>query len=325
MPQRIAIVGAGMSGLTLGTLLSQQGKSVTVFEKARGPGGRMSTRRSEFGKLDHGAQYFTIRDDEFRHFLSLPIFEQTFSEWRGAFVHWKSGEFYQNDEEEPRYVGQPAMNATCKAMASNLDVRLGLRVDRLKKEELGAWLLFDDNDQELGGFDVVISSAPHQQTYDLFKGHSDIAEDIQAIDMLPCMTWMGILDGDLQLPYDGIRFYNHSVLGWAANNHSKVGRDKDSAIVIQTNFEWAKDKIDDDINILSMQVQEEAESLFSIDLSETRYKAFHRWLYSSPAKSLQQKCYWDTDKGLGACGDWCIGPRVECAFLSANELHKAMF
>ncbi|MDO9191527.1 MAG: FAD-dependent oxidoreductase, partial [Undibacterium sp.] len=54
---QIAIVGAGISGLTAARQLQSQGHTVTVYEKSAGVSGRMSTRLTEFGGFDHGAQY----------------------------------------------------------------------------------------------------------------------------------------------------------------------------------------------------------------------------------------------------------------------------
>ena len=64
---RLAIIGAGISGLSCADRLREAGFDLVVFDKARGPGGRMATRRVETAQgiahLDHGAQYFTVRDD----------------------------------------------------------------------------------------------------------------------------------------------------------------------------------------------------------------------------------------------------------------------
>jgi renalase len=63
--QNIAVIGAGMAGVTCARTLAQAGHTVTVFEKSRGFGGRMATRQSPFGTFDHGVQYFTVRDPRF--------------------------------------------------------------------------------------------------------------------------------------------------------------------------------------------------------------------------------------------------------------------
>lgn len=43
----VAIIGAGMAGLSCARALVQAGVAVELFDKGRGPGGRMSTRRVE--------------------------------------------------------------------------------------------------------------------------------------------------------------------------------------------------------------------------------------------------------------------------------------
>ena len=61
----VAVVGAGMAGVVCARTLVQAGHRVTLLEKSRGLGGRMSTRHTEFGGFDHGSQYFTVRDARF--------------------------------------------------------------------------------------------------------------------------------------------------------------------------------------------------------------------------------------------------------------------
>jgi predicted NAD/FAD-dependent oxidoreductase len=68
MKKRIAIIGAGMSGLTLANRLSKIAE-VVLFEKSRGVGGRMSTRQADPFTFDHGAQFFTVRDKRFSVFI----------------------------------------------------------------------------------------------------------------------------------------------------------------------------------------------------------------------------------------------------------------
>ncbi|MDP4994095.1 MAG: FAD-dependent oxidoreductase, partial [Burkholderiaceae bacterium] len=63
--KHVAVIGAGMAGIACARTLAQAGWQVSVFEKSRGFGGRMSTRRSQFGDFDHGTQYFTVRDPRF--------------------------------------------------------------------------------------------------------------------------------------------------------------------------------------------------------------------------------------------------------------------
>ncbi len=65
----IAIIGAGMAGLKAAATLHRTGVNITVFEKSRGMGGRLATRRTKVGNFNHGAQYVTALHPDFRAFL----------------------------------------------------------------------------------------------------------------------------------------------------------------------------------------------------------------------------------------------------------------
>ena len=61
-----AVVGGGLAGFTAAHQLNKAGHHVQVFEKSRGRGGRLSTRRMADWQVDHGTQYFTVRSDLFK-------------------------------------------------------------------------------------------------------------------------------------------------------------------------------------------------------------------------------------------------------------------
>ncbi|CAI5534577.1 unnamed protein product [Closterium sp. Naga37s-1] len=150
---RIAVVGAGISGLVAASILAERGAHVAVFDLGRGPGGRMSQRRESIAvpprvssaesavdlpnleaRFDHGAQYFTISDPNVLTFL-----EQRFggagtgalAEWKGRFGAWdaENGKFIPEGGEDAgkvqeegnfgikkRFVGVPGMNALCQTL-----------------------------------------------------------------------------------------------------------------------------------------------------------------------------------------------------------------
>ena len=75
--KRIAIIGAGLAGLTCGKALQQAGHDVVIFEKSRGIGGRLATRRAEPFYFDHGVAAFTASDDDFQSFVNQLLTEVT--------------------------------------------------------------------------------------------------------------------------------------------------------------------------------------------------------------------------------------------------------
>ena len=92
MKESVAVVGAGMSGLVAARALAESGYGVQLFDKARGPGGRMATRRGEDGLFDHGAQYFTARDPRFCARVDAWLQEGVVQAWDGRFGAAAAGE-----------------------------------------------------------------------------------------------------------------------------------------------------------------------------------------------------------------------------------------
>jgi predicted NAD/FAD-dependent oxidoreductase len=66
---RVAVIGAGIAGLICARLLTAHRRAVTILDKGRAPGGRISTRREDGISFDHGAQYFTARHRRFRRIV----------------------------------------------------------------------------------------------------------------------------------------------------------------------------------------------------------------------------------------------------------------
>jgi len=66
----IAIIGAGMAGLACARHLAQAGHAPIIFDKGRGIGGRLATRRAEGLQFDHGAQYVNAHTPGFAALLA---------------------------------------------------------------------------------------------------------------------------------------------------------------------------------------------------------------------------------------------------------------
>lgn len=109
----IAIIGAGLSGLTCARTLQKLEKDVqiSIFEKSRGPSGRMATRRlgehQEF-VFDHGAQYFTARDLRFQKAVTEWQDLGVAQEWKGRIRIIDNSKITETDNKDiKRFVGTP--------------------------------------------------------------------------------------------------------------------------------------------------------------------------------------------------------------------------
>lgn len=303
--KRLAIIGAGLSGLTLARRLRDIA-DITVFEKSRGVGGRMATRYAPPFEFDHGAQYFTARDPSFTAALG-PLLEA------GAAAPWDNA----IDRTETIYVGAPRMNAICKMLAGDLDIRTCVQIAPVSGDG-PQWRLQDTDGAALGAFDWVISTAPAPQTAALLPSAS-FQPQVQEARLAGCFTLMlgysrAIDVDDVALrPSDG-------PVGFIAKNSAKPGRPEPCAFVIQSTNEWAEAHLEDDRKEVEKTLLETASAELGVDLSNADHTALHRWRYAAVTKSAGAEYLIDTDQRLAACGDWCVGPRIESAFLSAAAL-----
>ena len=323
---RVAVIGAGMAGLIAARTLSDHGVQVQVFEKSRGVGGRMSTRRvSDRLSFDHGAQYFTARDARFTRYVHSWIQDGIVTPWMGKIVELGDGGNIMDEKKgTPRFVATPGMNAIGKHLAKDLDVKLGTRISHLQRKGQ-KWRLFASNDAIDSDFDVVIANCPPPQTHQIINGHTPITEQVASVTMRPCWAVMVSVDALSELGFDGA-FINNGPLSWIARNSSKPGRNgkpsdsKGSSWVLHASPQWTENNLELDPSEASRRLFDALQNAIGGSIGKPTHCVAHLWRYAIPANPLQTECLWDADAKIAACGDWCGGPRVEGAFLSGMAM-----
>lgn len=306
----VAIVGAGIAGLSAGTALVAAGHEVALFDKGRGAGGRMATRRLNTpvgeAQFDHGAQYFTIRD---------PAFAACVHRWAeiGLAARWLAA-------GNGAWVGTPAMNAPLKAMASGLLVEWGARVDGVEPYETG-WRLHGDGLTDTS-YDAVILALPAEQAATLLAPiNGDFAGLAAATASAPCWAVMAAFAQPIVTSSD-VLVTDGGAIGWAARNSAKPGRSGPEAWVIQGSPEWSAVHLEDD----AIAVAHALLTTFNARVGynpEPLTVIAHRWRYARSG-TAGGGFRWDAVQRLGLCGDWLTGPRVEAAWLSGHSLAAAM-
>lgn len=332
----LAILGAGVAGLTAARELARAGAAVSLFDKGRGVGGRTSIRRgAEGGAFDHGAQYFTAREERFAAQVAQWVDAGVAAEWTGrigAMTRTESG-WRQDDAPAAttRYVGAPGMNAPTKALAeeasaAGVAITTGVRVAPLKRVA-GRWRLVAESGEPLGDFDRVLVTAPAPQAAELLMVSPALSNAAKSAPMAG--AWAVMVEFDQRLPtdWDGV-FLNgdDAPLSWAARDSSKPGREAGERWVLHASHAWTAAHLD-------LDADEAAEPLLAAWLgaigdppTEVRSLTAHLWRYAGPNPPLAERVLCDRQLGLYAAGDWCGGPRVEGAFLSgltaAEEILK---
>lgn len=328
---RIGVVGAGVAGLSAARALVDRGYEVSVFEQARGPGGRVATSRLRGIEMprglagstlafDHGAQYFTARDPRFASLISQWENDRVAAKWAGRIVTfddegWEdiaesASAKASGDRGTVRYVGTPGMNAIALAMAEGLDITYGQRVESL--EPL------------LSTLDRVIVAVPADRAQVLVSHVPSLVEKIAGVTMQPSWTVMAAFEERVAARFDAA-FVNGSALGWIARNTSKPKRDwKVDTWVLQATTTWSAAHVDDRPDDVGAFLMEAFEDLIRSGLPLAFYATVHRWRYAAADPPLAVGAIHDRDSRITLCGDWCRGSRIEDAYLSGLEAAQTL-
>jgi predicted NAD/FAD-dependent oxidoreductase len=317
---RIAIVGAGLSGLTLATELKTHAE-VHVFEKSRGVGGRMATRRAGIFEFDHGTQFFTARTQAFRDYLETLIEQGVVAEWTGKVIAMR-GDSMPEDRPwlEPHYVAVPQMNSLCKMLAESCNVSLNTQVAPLVERTANGWQLTDTESRDLGIFDWVISTAPPVQTRAIFHAYLRPEAQLAHAELQGCYTLMLGFSRKWDRPWTAAKIRENPI-EWIAVNATKPQRNAElTTLVAHSSNAWAQAHIDDSQPEVQNFLQAQLMDVTGIDPRDADFTALHRWRYALLAEPAQRSPYVDEVRQIACTGDWCSASRIEVVWQSAHSL-----
>lgn len=318
----LALIGAGLAGLSCATALQQAGIAVQLFDKSRGPAGRMSTRRGEDWACDHGAQYFTARDPRFRAELARWQAAGVAAPWAPRLAVLGGLGRHQPDARLQRWVGQPQMTAPARWLAEALPLTLSSTVSALRRDAAGLWQLQTAEQGWLdAGFSAVLLALPAPQAAALLAPQApELAALCAQVRMRACWALMLQYEQPPALPFEAA-FVNAGPLRWIARNSSKPGRSGTETWLLHAEAEWSEAHLDTPPEqIATLMLQAFADHGGP---APQRWTA-HRWRYADSAPALDQGCAWQAEHGLGLCGDWLNGGKVEGAWLSGLALAQTL-
>ncbi len=341
--KHIAIIGAGMAGITAARTLMQAGHKVSVFEKSDGTSGRMSTRDTPFGTFDHGAQYFTVRDARFE--LALKVASESVCK------RWSANAVRVLDEFghvvaaalpslESHWVCSPGMNSLVETWARPLEnnLHLNTRVTRIERDSIAPkkWQLRcesdDDSQHVFSGFDSVLIAIPAAQADVLLLSSAlaaNFVKELQKVEVAPCWTLMLAYPQANQpgMSYLGPQWNaarsTHHRIAWVARESSKPGRGRVERWTVQASPTWSTEHLEDDPLRVQAKMIKAFSEVTGIRAAPT-HAVMHRWRHAQTIKPLGKSYLWDAKQSIGLCGDWTIGHRVEDAFVSGLELALAV-
>ena len=318
---RVAIIGAGVAGSTCGRFIQRTGNETVLFDKARGAGGRLSTRRRDGVTFDFGAPVLSAQSSAFTRALATWIKAGAAEQWPGRFGFYRDGQLVEEQDAPARFVGTPGMNAIVKQLQRDLDVRYEHRLDHLVRDGRG-WQLLDSSGASFGRFDIVVLATPAPQAAVLLAPHKILTSELAGVRMEPCWTVMVRWSAPLPIPFDALELTGS--IGWATRERSKPGRAEQDAWVIHASSAWSAEHLEWDGEDVARHLLQDFAEMVAIDCPQPSAVYTHRWRYSRVKNPIGVEALWDGHKRIGICGDMCLGGRVENAYLSGRALAQSI-
>ncbi|MEL7037480.1 MAG: FAD-dependent oxidoreductase [Cyanobacteria bacterium J06592_8] len=329
----IAIIGAGLAGLTAAQKLKKAGHSVIVLEKSRGVGGRCSTRRISGSRVDHGVRYLEATGEKTQDLIERLKAADLLELWTDTIYGFNNNQL-QPEFTQPCYTAPNGMNTVGKFLAEGLEIWCNRRVQLLTPTPDQNWHLTleithptaTENPQEVEAKAVIIA-IPAPQALMLLEPltpqlPSDFIEQVRSVEYDACITVMAGYSETVLNPqnllWKAVKFSEDKSLAWVGLDSSKRLNPQQPILVIQSSAQFAQKYLDvADLQPVGEMLLKSVANVFS--LGDSEWMQVHRWRYAFCRKPLTVLSLSTTvPLPLVCVGDWCGGNNIEGALRSGT-------
>jgi len=318
--RNVTIIGAGIAGVMAARTLQRKGvEDIHVIEKSKSVGGRLATQQIDEDKVDHGAQFFTVRSNTLQDYVE---------KWleHGWIKHW-FGDPY------PRYTSVSGMNHLVKQLAEGLPITLQSQVEEIKEVSDGFQVTIGEG--ETFKTNALLITTPVPETVSLLKSKSitlpeDRLKELADIQFQSALVGMFAMNKSPRLPSNG-----HIDEGLPEGverivDHQKKGISKSPIVSVYMNADWSDRYFHQQDGLTLLTIKESVKDyLDSVNIKKEQLK---KWRYAQ-ARSVIHKPYLQVHEGLPlyVAGDAFLRPgdkagrtRFESAFLSGIEAGESL-
>ncbi|WP_228151619.1 NAD(P)/FAD-dependent oxidoreductase [Pseudazoarcus pumilus] len=313
----IAIIGAGIAGLSCAVRLREAGVPVEVIEKSRSPGGRAGTCGGDGWQCDHGAQYFTARDPDFVAEVERWLETGVVATWTPRLAVFDGTRMHPRISDEKRFVARPRMSTLGRHLAAGLSLRENTRVTALA-HDVEDWLLDTEEHGRLEPYSGVVVTVPAPQASAMLASvASELAQVAADAPMHGCWALIARFDNDPRLDFDAA-FVNHGALSWVARDSSKPDRPDGHTWLLHAPVEGdlgGESEVE-----LARIATSMLRAFGDLGAPPPDDWVLHRWRFAHSPDAPVIGAQWDADARIGLAGDWLMGGRIEGAWLSGRKL-----
>ncbi len=318
MTKRVAVVGAGLSGLACARVLRRAGCYVEVFEKDRIIGGRMATTRVGATSFDHGAPYITARSPTFQKFVSELVDTGYATRWMPKTATGEGA-----NTMHPWYVGTPGMSSILRPLAESVRITPNRKVHTLARSEKG-WSLWFEDETSAGPFHAVVVAVPANEAQLLLGRIEQLCDPIAKVRMSPTWAVMIRLE-DRVMPEQDTYSDMSDLIRWVSRNNAKPGRQgRGDHVIIHASPAFSRETLDAEPEQVAEELWAEVSHALSLPPTRPSQISAHLWKYGVVEVSLGETFLFSNAHMVGVCGDWCVGRLGEHAFDSGSRLGKVL-
>jgi hypothetical protein len=186
----VAVVGAGVAGAACAGALVAAGWDVEVFEKSRGAGGRLSTRRLEEGWASLASPFLSARRDPFRRQLREWVRQGWVMPVRGRVWQGRATVSWAEAQLQNHFLPTVRPSQLVRELLGDARLQVGSRVAMVEPGNVGL-----EGGETMSGYDHVIVAVPTPQAENLLEALPLLRQRLAGVRYRPIwsflMRWQG--------------------------------------------------------------------------------------------------------------------------------------
>ena len=311
----IAIIGAGIAGVSAARKLVDDGHRVEIFDRGSRAGGRMSSREQRGLCFDFGAPYLSAHSKRSKKLYKTWEEKGWIEKWNPVSMALPSRGGLDTSDW---YVGSPSMVSIIRNLAKGLKMRKKTEISRIEGKR-GDLFLVTTKDEQKGPFQSVLVCTHAMRAAQLLENTPELQKLADGVQEYPRLSCLLAFDEEVILEFEAATMES-GPLSFASRENSKPGREDNESWVLHASREWSLEHQGLPPDSLLEPFLKAFTELGYQELPETTYARVHRWRCSQAKSPLNLPFRFDKTSGIGIAGDWCANGLVDGAYWSGHDL-----